>query len=133
MKIDKVKKIMDMLPHLEEIVLIHFDKSDTERFLSILRNTSGWKRLSRLKFVHCRQLANWIGELVQTVSERMDRGLVLDIVTVVYEAEEGPQELFDVLRGLVKLEEVVEIGEVTRSEQAWDDADCTARITSVPV
>lgn len=134
-EIDKVKMMMDMLPHLEEIVLAHFDERDVRRFLSTLTNTSGWKKLLRLKFVHCRQLMNWFPGLIQMVAERMDRGLGLDIVTVVYVGEERSQELFDVLRGFVgRVEEVeVGIGEVIMSEPVWDDANCTTRLTSVPM
>ena len=134
-KIDKVKKMMDMLPHLEEIILIHFDGKDVERFLSTLTITNGWKKLLRLKFVHCRQLMNWIGNLIETAAERMDRGLKLDIVAVVSEGEEGLRDMFDLLKGFVGRVEEVEVGagEVIRSEQVWDDADCTARLTSVPV
>lgn len=134
-EIDKVIRTMDTLPHLEEIVLVHFSETDMQEFLSALKNTSGWMRLSRLKLVHCRRITDWISDLIQVAAERMDEGLVLDTVTVVYEGREQEQELFDVLEWFVRtLERVgVEVGEVVRSEQVWDDISCTARVISVPV
>lgn len=134
-EIDKVIRTMDTLPHLEEIVLVHFSETDMQEFLSALKNTSGWMRLSRLKLVHCRRITDWISDLIQVAAERMDEGLVLDTVTVVYEGREQEQELFGVLEWFVRtLERVgVEVGEVVRSEQVWDDISCTARVISVPV
>jgi len=135
MEVDKAIRTMDTLPHLEEIVLIHFGEADMQEFLSALQNTSGWMKLSRLKLVHCRRITDWIGDLIRVAAERMDEGLVLDTVTVVYEGGEQEQELFGVLEWFVgTLERVeVEVGEVVRSEQAWDDISCTARVISVPV
>lgn len=129
MEIDKVTAIMDILPHLEEIVLVHFGGKDTREFLFALKNASRWRRLLRLKFVHCRRIANWIRDLVEVAAERTDESPVLDTVTVVYEGREQVQELFGVLEGFVKVE--VEEGEATRSEQVWDDTSCTAKVISV--
>jgi len=132
MQVDKVINMMDILPHLEEIVLVHFGRADTQDFLSSLKNTSKWTNLQRLKFVHCRQIADWIGDLIQVAAER-DGRLMLDVVTIIYEGKERTQELFGVLEGFVGMLELVEVGagEVLRSEQVWDDANCTARIISV--
>lgn len=135
MKIHKVTGMMNFLPHLEEIVLVHFGEADVQEFLSVLKNTSGWMELLRLKFVHCRRITDWIGDLIQVAAERMDDGLVLDTVTVVYEGTEQVQELFDVLGGFVRTLDRVELeaSEVTRSEQVWDDTSCTTRVVSVLV
>ena len=134
MEIDKITQMMNILSHLEEIVLIHFSSVDIQEFLSVLKNTRGWMRLVRLKFVHCRQVTNWIGDLIQVAAERMDESLGLNTVTVVYEGKEWVQELVDVLGGFVGTLELVEeeAEEVMRSEQVWDDTSCTARVVSVP-
>lgn len=133
MQVDKVIRMMGILPHLEEISLAHFGGADTQDFLSSLKNTSEWTKLLRLRFVHCRQMADWIGDLIQVAAERDER-LTLDTITVVYERRERTQELFGVLEGFVGTLELVEVGteEVLRSEQVWDDTSCTARIVSVP-
>jgi len=135
MEIHKVTGMMNILPHLEEIMLVHFGEGDVQEFLSVLKNTSGWMRLLRLEFVHCRRITNWIGDLIQVAAERMDDGLMLDTVTMVYEGTEQVQELFDVLGGFVRTLDRVELEtrEVTRSEQVWDDTNCTAGVISVPV
>jgi len=135
MEMEKVARLMDILPDLEEVVLVHFGGTDTQEFISTLRNTSMWVKLLRLKFVHCRQTTNWIGNLIHVAAERMDEGLVLDTVTVVDEGKEQVQELFGVLEGFVGTFEFVEVepGEVTRSEQVWDDASWTTRVIPVPV
>ena len=133
-EMDKVIKMMVILPDLEEAVLVHFGGVDMQRFLSALKNTSGWVKLLRLKFVHCRQTANWIGDLIEVAAERMDEGLALETVVVVDERKEV-HEFFGVLEGFVKTLELVEVeaGEVARSEQVWDDASWTTRVISVPV
>ena len=135
MEMDKVIRMMDILRHLEEIELVHFGETDTQKFLSALKNTSRWMRLRRLKFVHCRRITDWISDLIQVAAERMDEDLVLDTVTVVYEGREQEQELFGVLGGFVRTLDLVgvEAGEVTRSEQVWDDTSCTTKVMSVPV
>lgn len=135
MEIDKVIRTMDTLPHLEEIELVHFGEKDMQEFLVALKSTSRWMRLSRLRLVHCRRIMDWIRDLIQVAADRMDEGLVLNTVTVIYEGMEQEQELFGVLEGFVgTLERVgVEVGEVVRSEHVWDDISCTTRVISVPV
>jgi hypothetical protein len=135
MEIDKVTRMMDMLPYLEEIVLVHFGGTDMQEFLSALKNTNGWIGLLRLKFVHCRHITDWIGDLIEVAAERMDDDLVLGTVTVVCEGVGQEQELFGVLEGFVGALDLVEVGtgEMTRSEQVWDDTSCTTRLTSLPV
>jgi len=129
----KVTKMMDILPRLEEIVLVHFSETATKNLLSPLKDASGWTNLLRLKLVHCRKIPDWIGDLVQVAAERKDEGLMLDNVTVVYGEEEQAQELFDVLKWFVGMVDLVEVrpGEVVRSEQVWDDISCTARMIHV--
>lgn len=133
MEIGKVTRLMDILPDVEEITLVHFGGADTQDFLSALKNTRGWTRLLGLKFVHCRQVNDWIGDLIQVAAERNDER-ILDTVTVVYEGREQMQELFGVLGGFVGTLELAEeeAEEVVRSELVWDDAGCTTRVTSVP-
>ena len=133
--IDKITGMMDVLPHLEEIKLVHFGKINTRDFLSALINTSGWTKLRKLKFVHCRQMTDWIIDLVQVALWRKGKGLMLCSVSIVYKRGERLPESFERLqRAVGKLKFVEEgAGEVMRSEVVWDDASCTTRVTSVPV
>ena len=130
MEMDKVIRMMAILPHLEEIVLVHFGEADMQEFLSTLKNPRGWMRLLRLKFAHCRRITSWIRDLIQVAAERK-----LDTVTVVYDGREQMPELLGVLGAFVGTLDLVEVelGEVTRSERVWDDTSCTTRVISVPV
>lgn len=135
-EIDKVVGMMDTLPYLEEIAFVHIGTTDIQNLLSALTNTRGWRNLRRLKFVHCRQIADWIGQLIGVAGGREEEGLKLNTVTIVFDVfEEGEEvEFFGVLRALVgtlKLKE--EAGQGLRSAQAWDDDNCTTTTVSVPV
>jgi hypothetical protein len=59
---------------------------------------------------------------------------MLDAVAVVFEEGEDA-ELFDLLKVFVGMVELVgeEAGQIVRSVQVWDDADCTTRRGFVPV
>jgi hypothetical protein len=133
-RMDKVTKIMDVLPYLEEIKLVHLGEANTRDFLSALRNANGWTNLRKLKFVHCRQMTNWIIDLIQVALWRKGKGLMLGSVKVVYKGGERLPESFERLERTVGKLKVVEegTGEVMRSEVVWDDASCTTRVTSVP-
>ena len=133
-RIDKVTRIMDILSHLEEIELVHFGGENTRDFISVLRTTSRWTELQRLKFVHCRQVTDWIVDLIHMVLERKGDGLMLDTVTIVYKRERLPGMFERLERAVGELELVKETAaEMERSELVWDDISCTARVTSVPV
>ncbi|KAF9652276.1 hypothetical protein BDM02DRAFT_3183673 [Thelephora ganbajun] len=127
---DKVTRMIEVLPHLEEITVVHFGRERTQHFLSVLMDTSKWTGLLKLKFVHCSRTKHWVGDLIQVAIERKDEVLMLDTVTVVYKEGERVKELFDVLEGFVGTLELVEEREATRSELVWDGDDYTARLTS---
>ena len=133
-QMDEVTRMMDILPHLEEIELIHFGEEGTQEFLSVIRTTSRWVRLRRLKFVHCRRVTDWIADLIWVALARKGDGLILDTVTIVYERERLPG-MFERLERAVETLEVVEesVAEMARGELVWDAASYTARIDSVPV
>ena len=133
-RIDKVTEIMGVLPHLEEIELVHFGGENIRDFLSVLRTTNKWTQLQRLKLVHCRRVTDWIVDLIRVALERKGDGLILETVTIVYERERlpGMSERLERAVGMLELVEESE-AETVRSELVWDDASCTARITSVPV
>ena len=131
--IEKVTRTMGVLPHLEEIKLVHFGGKNTQDFLSALRNTNGWTKLLRLEFVHCRQITGWIVNLIRVALGRKGEGLTLDTVTIVHKKGERLPELLERLEMAVgRLRLVGERAEeVVRSELVWDDTTCTARVTSV--
>ena len=131
---DKITRMMDILPHLEEIKLIHFGEEATRAFLSVLRTTSRWTKLRRLEFVHCRRVTDWILNLIRVALERKGEGLMLETVTIVYKRE-PLSGMFERLERTVEALELVEEGaaEMVRSELVWDDISCTTRVTSVPV
>ena len=132
--IEKVTRMMDVLPHLEEIELIHFGGENTREFLSVIRTTSQWTMLRRLKFIHCRRVIDWIVDLIRVALERKGDGLILDTVTIVYEWERLPG-MFERLERAVGTLEVVEesTAKMVRSNLVQDDASYTMRVTSVPV
>ena len=127
-------RIMDALPLLGEIKLVHFGGADMQNLLSALMNTSEWTDLRGLEFVHCRQTAEWVTDLVRVASGRMDAGKMLDSVKVVFGRGEWV-ELFDVLGAVVGTLVLVEegAGQILKSVQEWDDANCTVTTISVPV
>jgi len=132
--IDMVARMMDVLPHLEEIELIHFGGENTREFLSVIRTTSQWTMLRGLKFVHCRPVIDWIVDLIRVALERKGDGLMLDVVTIVYERERLPGAFERLERGVRTLEVVEEsAAEMVRSELVQDDASYTMRVTSIPV
>ena len=132
--LDRVIKMMGVLPHLEEIELVHFSGENVQDFLFALKDISKWTKLLRLKFVHCRQLINWSVDLSSMACGRKVEGLTFDTVTIVY--KRGERVLHDALMrlewavGMLGLVEE-EVGEVMRSEVEWDDTSCTTRIASV--
>ncbi|KAF9788708.1 hypothetical protein BJ322DRAFT_656143 [Thelephora terrestris] len=132
-EIGKVVTIMDILPHLEEIVLVHFGSGDMQNFLSALRDMNRWMGLRRLKFVHCHQIADWISDLIHVALERESVDLMWDTVTIV-DVEREPTEWFGVLEGFVGTLEIIEeeAEQVQRSVRGWDEANCTATRVSVP-
>ena len=133
-RIDKVTRIMDVLPQLEEIKLIHFGEENTRDFLSALRNTSQWTKLRRLEFVHCRRVTDWIVNLIKLALERKGEGLMLETVTIVYRRERL-SGMFERLEMAVETLELVEesAAEMVKSEVVWDDISFTARVTPLPV
>ena len=132
--IDTFTRLMDVLPNLEEIELVHLGGDDTQEFLSVIRTTSQWTMLRRLKFVHCRRVTDWIVHLIRMALERKGDEMMLDTVTIVYKWERLPG-MFERLERAVGTLEVVEesAAEMVRSELVWDDAGYTMRVTSVPV
>lgn len=132
---DKVIRIMKVLPNLEEIKLVHFCEENMQDFLSALGNTNEWTKLTRLKFVHCRQITDWIVDLIHAVRGRKREGLTLDAVTVVCRKGERLPELLERLERAVGTLGLVEeeAGEVVRSGLVWDDGSCTARVATVLV
>lgn len=133
-EIDSIVRMMGVLPSLEEITLVRFDSPDVQSFLSALANTNRWTNLRRLKFVHCLQAADCIRHLIGVAQVRVDESLRLDLVTAVF--EEGEEvELFDVLGAFVGAVKLVkeEMGQMLRSEQVWDDANCTMTRVSMPM
>ena len=128
-----VRRMMDLLPHLEEIELIHFGGESTREFLSVIRTTSQWTMLRRLKLVHCRRVKGWITDLILVALERKGDDLMLDTVKIVYKRERLPG-MFERLERAVGTLELVEESEaeMVRSELVWDDANYTMRVTSVP-
>jgi hypothetical protein len=138
-EICNVVTMMDVLPLLEEITLVHFGSADTQNFLSALANPNRWTCLRRLGFVHCRQVADWIEYFISVAAGREDEGLKLDTVNIVLKerggAERAHTELFDVLEGFVGTLELVEeeAGDILRSAQVWDEANCTTTRVSVPM
>ena len=133
-EIEKVVGLMEFLPCLEEVTLVHFGSADIQIFLSALSNSSGWVNLRRLKFVHCGQVEDWIGHLVTVAMGREDDNLRLDTVTIVFEEGEGVEQ-FGALVGFVGKLGLVEegAGQILRSEHVWDDANCTTTRVSVPM
>ena len=132
-EIGKVFTIMDILPHLEEIVLVHFGGGDMQNFISALSDTNRWTDLRRLKFVHCRQIADWISDLIHVALERDSNDLMFDTLTIIDGGHER-NEWFGVLEGFVGTLELVEeeAERMQRSVRVWDEANCTARRVSVP-
>ena len=132
MEIGKVIEMMNILPRLEEIILIHFGGVDIQNFLFALTSRNRWTYLRRLKFVHCRQIVDWIDHLVNVAIGREEEDSILEAVTVV--REEGAGEgWFDVLKEFVGTLELVEEEEsqILRSVQMWDDVNCTTARVSV--
>ena len=132
--VETVTRMADVLPHLEEIELIHFGGDNTREFLSFIRTTGQWTMLRRLKFVHCRRVTDWIVDLTLVALERKGDGMILDNVTIIYKLEQLPA-MFERLARAVGTLEVVEesAAEMMRGELVWDAASYTARVVSVPV